>query len=427
MKIRSARGLLSFSLLPLTALQGLAQSSPSTALSLPNALQRVVESNPALIALRYNERAAEALIEQASYRPNPTLDTSIENFLGTGDASGVRGFEATVQASQTIERGQKRERRRALASSERDIAVQEFSVKRNEVLARAALAFVETLSAQQRVALSEEPLRIAQEMLRAVEARVSAGAGSSIDSARARAAIATAQGDILRAKAQLSATRAALSALWGGNLVEVGDMKGILAVPSEIPAEALFLAQISSHPQLQYQRSLIESRRKALELQQAQSKQDVEVAGGVRFLREGSDAAFVAGFSIPVPIRNKNLGNIRAARELLSGAEQSLKTAEIELRTAIEAAWQELNASHATALNLQREILPANEDAYAQVRRAYDRGELPLIDVLDSQRALSAVKREIFEAESAYSLALARLEGITAPTFPVTTTLLRSE
>src|SRR5690606_2874502 len=134
---------------------GRAQAAPTSPFTLAAALQRAAENNPALAAQRYGEHAATALIEQAGLRPNPTLDVSVENFFGTGQVRDVRSLETTVQASQTFERGDKREKRVALAGRERDTAVMEFAVRRVEVLTAAAVAYVQTFAAQQRVVLSE--------------------------------------------------------------------------------------------------------------------------------------------------------------------------------------------------------------------------------------------------------------------------------
>ncbi len=407
--------------------RGHAQSETDTALTLSLALQRAAENNPALVAQRFHERAADALIEQAGYRPNPTLDASFENFLGTGDTQGVRGLEATVQANQTLERGGKREKRIALATREREAAAGEFAVQRAEVLTQAAVAYVNVLAAQEKLALAEEPLRLAQETLAAVEVRVSGGAASSVETPRARAAVAVARGDVARAQAELAAARAALAATWGGTVNDVGVFAGKIRVPETLPDESTFLTQISGHPRLAFQQAVIAGRRASLDLTQAEAKQDVTVGGGVRFLREGSDAALVAGFSVPLPVRNRNQGNIRAARETLAGAEQSMRAVESELRAKFAAAWQELKAAHAASRNLRRDVLPPNEEAFTVVRRAYQNGELPLLDVLDAQRALAAVRREILEAESAYALALARVEGLTTRHFPATNSLLSSE
>lgn len=408
----------------LTALTGRAQEVPPPALTLTTALQRAAEHNPGLVAQSYTERAAEALIEQAGLRPNPTLDVSLENFAGTGRARGVDSLEATVQASQTFERGNKRGKRVALAGREREAAANEFAVRRTEVLADSATAYVAMLAAQQRLALAAEPLKLARETVAAVDVRVRAAVASPAEAARARAALAAAQADYARAEAGLANARAALAATWGGHPAEVSMVAGTLQVPTELPAEEAFLGKLARHPRLALQQSIIAGRRASLELEQAQAAQDVTAGGGLRFLREGSDAAFVAGISVPLPVRNKNQGNIRAARENLAGAEQSVRVVEIELRVAFTAAWQDLTAAHTAAQNLRREALPATEEAYTAVRHAYEQGQLPLIDVLDAQRALVALRRELLDAEADYATALTRAEALTDGSFAAVTALI---
>jgi cobalt-zinc-cadmium efflux system outer membrane protein len=367
------------------------------------------------------------LIEQAGFRPNPTLDVSVENFLGTGRVQGVRSLETTVQANQTFERGGKRGRRVALATKEREVAAKEYAVRRSEVIATAAVAYVETLAAQQRVALAEEPLQLARATLEAVDFRVKAGAASPAETARARAALASGQGELARAQAALAAARATLSATWGGSPADVTTLPGIPHIPEALPPEEAFLAKIGRHPRIDLQEAIVVGRRASLDLEKAQAAQDITVGGGVRFLREGTDAAFVAGVSVPLPVHNRNQGNIRAARENLAGAEQTIRAVEVELRSAFTAVWQDLKAANAAALNLRRDVLPATEEAHAVVRRAYEEGQLPLIDVLDAQRALVAIRREILDAESAYAVALVRAESLTDPAFPLTTSLFSSK
>jgi cobalt-zinc-cadmium efflux system outer membrane protein len=407
--------------------QETAAASPVSSLTLAGALARAAENNPALAAQSYDERAAEALIEQAGLRPNPTLDVTAENFLGTGNVQGVNSLETTVQASQTFERGGKRDRRVALASRERETATKEYAVRRSEVLASAAVAYVETLAAQERLTLAEEPLKLARETLAVVDARVKEGAASPAESARARAALASAQGEFARAQASLIAARAALAATWGGRAGDVGTLPGHIRLPDTLPTEDIFLSHIARHPRFEFQQAVIESRRASLDLEKAQSAQDVTVGGGVRFLREGSDAAFVAGVSIPLPVRNKNQGNIRAARETLAGSEQTLRTVESELRVSVTDACQKLAAAHTAAQTLRRDALPATEEAHAVVRRAYEEGQLPLIDVLDAQRALVSLRRDILDAESDYAIALARAEGLTNPAFTLITALFSAQ
>lgn len=403
-----------------------AQEPPAPALTLEQALARAAGRNPALAAQRYGERAAEALIEQAGLRPNPTLGVGLENVFGTGHVQGVRSLEATVQASQTFERGGKRDKRVALASRERETAGREFAVRRTEVLAATASAYIAAVAAQQRLALAAEPLRLARETLSVIESRMRAGAASQIESARARAALVSAEAEFARTEAAVMSARAALAGTWGGNVTEIvgTPLAGAIRVPDTLPAEAVLRTRLAAHPRLDMQAAIVAGRRAALDLEQAQATQDVTASGGVRFLRDGTDAAFVAGVSVPIPTRNKNQGNIRAARETLAGAEHTVRAVESELRAAFSAAWQDLAAAHTIAQKLRREALPATEEAYAAVRRAYEAGPLPLIDVLDAQRALSALRRDILAAESDYAAALARIEALTDASYPAVTALI---
>lgn len=401
-----------------------AQDSASPLLSLGDALQRASAKNPVLAAQGYAERAAEALIEQAGLRPNPTVDLSLENFAGTGSLQGVRSLEATVQANQTWERGGKRDKRVALAGRERESAAKEYAVRRAEVLATTATSYLEVLVTQQKLALAAEPLRLARETVAAVDHRVQAGAASPAESARARAALAAAEAEHDRAEAALVSARAALAATWGGDPSEVSTVAGALRLPEALPTQETLLARLAVNPRLELQQSLVAGRRAALDLEQAQAMQDVSAGGGVRFLRNGSDAAFVASISVPLPVRNRNQGNIRAAREILAGAEQGVRAVEVDLRTAFTAAWQDLIAAHKAAQNLRVKALPATEEAYATVRRAYEQGQLPIIDVLDAQRALSGLRREILDSEAAYALALVRLDALTDASYGAISSLI---
>ncbi len=412
--------------LTLLGARGMSAADAPTAapLTLPQTLALTAERHPALAAQAFAERAAAGLVEQAAARPPPTLEASLENVLGTGRVQGVRSLEATVQASQTFERGGKREKRVAVATRERDIAAQEFAVRRTELLAASATAYLSAVAAHQRLALAVEPLELARATLAALDTRARSGAASTIETSRARAAVIAAEADHARAAAAFAAATTALAATWGGDSGEITSLTGSLRLPDTLPAEAPLRAALAAHPRLALQSAIIASRRASLAFAQAQATGDVTASGGIRFLRDGTDAAFVAGLSMPLPTKHQNQGNIRAARETLAGAEQSVRAVEAELRTAFALAWQDLTAAHALAGQLRRSALPATEEAHAAVRRAYAEGSLPLVDVLDARRALIGVRRELLDAEVAYALALVRLEALTAPTFPLTTALL---
>jgi outer membrane protein, heavy metal efflux system len=396
-------------------------------LTLAEALRRADANNPSLLAHGYAGRAAEAMIDQAAVRPNPVLGLELENFAGTGTLRGADAVESTVQVSQSFERGGKREKRVTVARRERYVADREFAVRRSEVLAATAAAYVEVIAAQELLALSATALALAQETADAVALRVKSAAASSVESARARASFATARADHARAESALAQARAALAASWGGGAADVPTLTRALPVPAELPLQETLLAKLATHPRFELQQAAISSRRASLQLAQSQTAQDVTVAGGVRFLREPSDAAFVAGVSVPIPFRGQNQGAIRAARETLAGSEQAALALDAELRAAFTSAWQDLATARTVARDLRTDALPATEEALAIVRRAYTQGELPLLDVLEAQRAHATLRREILDADTAAASALVRLDALTDPAFPLTTALLSAQ
>lgn len=417
---------LTLSLLVSFALPLSAQPSGDTApsLTLAAALARAEAQSPALDSLRQDEVAASARIDQAGVRPAPTLEVSAENFLGTGALQGVRDVETTVSASQTFERGDKREKRVALAGRDRELTVQAWQVRRTEVLSATALAYVELVMAQEQVHLAHEPVALAQAAFTIAETRFKEGGGSGAEIARARSALAIARAAQTRAQASLAGARARLAATWGGTPETAAGASGTLRVPVELPPAETFAAKLEGHPERRLYAALIASREAALELEQAQSTPDLSATGGVRWLRDGSDAALVAGVSLPLPSRARNQASIRAARAGLAGAESGLRATEAGLRARVSSLWHEAHAALVGAQGLRRDALPPAEEAHRLLERAYASGEVSFTDVLEAQRALSTLRHDLLAAETAFILSLARLESLVDPAFPFTSTLL---
>lgn len=397
------------------------QSSPLP--SLPQVLARVAASHPSLVAFPFEQRAASALVEQAGTRPIPTLELTLENVLGTGATRGLDALEATVQASQTFERGDKRLRRVEVASREQAIIASEQALALTEVQIATANAYVDLVAATARAAIAAEPLRLARETVDAVGARVKSGFSSDAELARSRAQLAVAQADYAIAESELATARATLAALWAASPDEAAGSAPEIRLPDELPPLETFSARLARHPQLAHQQARIEQRRSQLKLEQAQAAGDITVAGGVRFLREGSDAAIVAGVSLPLPSRHRNQGAIRAARESLAGAERAVEASEQTLRVSLDSAWRELVSAHRLARVLRREALPAAVEALELVRQGYRQGQIPLLEVFDAQRNLAAIRGDLAAREAACAKALVRVEALTDPSFSATTRL----
>src|ERR1700738_1602752 len=82
-------------------------------ISLAQALQRALAANPRLTAAERDIGIAAGLKVQAGALPNPDLSIELDNALGSGPYKGLRSAETTLQLSQLVELGGKREARLA--------------------------------------------------------------------------------------------------------------------------------------------------------------------------------------------------------------------------------------------------------------------------------------------------------------------------
>ena len=103
-------------------------AEPETALTLQQALQHALQSNPDIVVALREREAVQGLRLQAGLRPNPSLSTYVET---TGDAAQ----QTTVQLNQPIELGNKRGARIDAADAQLAAAAAALEVRKAEIRA----------------------------------------------------------------------------------------------------------------------------------------------------------------------------------------------------------------------------------------------------------------------------------------------------
>ncbi|MFK5920636.1 MAG: TolC family protein [Verrucomicrobiota bacterium] len=382
-------------------------------LMLKNALALTLKGNPELIGFEYDIRSADALILQANLRPNPTLDTELEAFGGTGAFRGANSTESTLSLGQLIERGGKRNFRTNLARSQREVKRLEYEIKKRAVLVQTALRFIDVLEAQRRIIVNEEIVELTRQFEPVIKRRIEAGKGNPLELTKSKIAISSAMVELDQAKRALFSAREKLSAQWG--VVEprfsrvLGEFESIAPIA---PLEEL-RNQLVTNPRLLSYKAEGERAKASLNLARATGKPDVTIWGGVRRYSISDDTAFVVGVSVPLPLFNRNQGGIRAASEQQQKVKAQRGAVVIQLSAELTAAYRKFTSSHAEIKVLRDEILPAAEIAQKQVKEGYQLGLFRYLEVLDTQRTLSTARLQLIQAFSNYRDALAQIEGLT--------------
>jgi len=202
--------------------------------TLAQALALTLKQNPDLAAFSWDVRSAEARVLQARLRPNPELGMQSEDI--SGSRPGFSHSQTTLQLSHLLELGGKRTARVREATFGRELAKLDYESKRLDILKKTAQAFVEVLSAQERVRLGQENLELASGLIPDIRKRIEAGKASAVEQTRSEVAVASARIELDQAKRSLITARQHLAAQWGSAQPKfaqvVGDLEHVTYLPS---------------------------------------------------------------------------------------------------------------------------------------------------------------------------------------------------
>ena len=270
------------------------------------------------------------------------------------------------------------------------------------------------MAAQQAVSVTTEQVEIAELSQQATRRLVDAGAAPPVEATRDRVAVATARIDRVRAVRGLEAARVELAATWGSAAADFSEVVGEVGPVMPPPPLEDLRALLAHNPALAAWDQELARREALVELEDARRVPDVTAAAGLRWLAEPDDAALVAGFSVPLPLFDRNQGARAAARADLRRARSERRAEEAALGTELERAYQEMAARHEEIVELREEVLPAARDAFDGVREGYRQGLFRNTDVLEAQRTLVELRLREIDAVRAYHVARAALERLTA-------------
>ena len=385
---------------------------PAGIITLRHALSLALMNNPELAASGWRVRAAEAREQQAGLRPNPEIEAEMGEVAGGGDRRGFDAAEVSLALGQLIELGGKRARRRKLAALESSLEAWDYEAKRLDVFTDAARAFVEVLAAQERLALSEDSLRLAEQVFEAVSERVKAGKVPRLEGTKAGVVLSISRIELERTKRDLDAKRKSLAAIWGSIAPKFARAEGSFETIHEVPPLEQLINQVEGNPDIARWEIEMAQRQAALELEKAARIPDVEISAGMQRYSETNDGAYSLGLSVPLPFFDRNQGGISEARHNLAKAAEDSRTADLRVRTDLALTYDALASFYSQATTLKNDVLPAARSAFADASEGYRQGKFDYLTVLDAQRTLFEAQAEYTDALAGYHTARADAERL---------------
>jgi cobalt-zinc-cadmium efflux system outer membrane protein len=362
-------------------------------LSLDAALALAFQANAELRAAAHELEAVDAAVIQAGVLPNPDLATLIED-------TRRETRSTTLQLNQPIELGGKRAARVEAAERARDAAGADLAARRSKIRAGLIAAFFDTLIAQERVRLAGESAELARRGTAAAARRVAAGKVSPVEETKARVAEAGVKVELAQAASALRSARQRLAAFWGNPSPRFAAALGQAETLPVAGHPDDLVPRLDATPLMRRAGLEVERRRALSDVERARRIPDVTVSLGVKRDEQLGRNQAIVGLSIPLPLFNRNQGNVAEALRREDKARDELAATRIRLQNEAAQAWERLETARSEAATLAGEVLPGAQAALAAATKGFELGKFGFLDVLDAQRTL-------FQARSQHLRALA--------------------
>jgi len=360
-------------------------------LSLSKAIALAMDGNPEVAAATRQYEATEGQVLQGRSLPNPELAYSMED-----TRSSTR--TQTWQLNLPIELGGKRAARTKAAEKAREQALAELSELKATLRANVVSAYFDALTAKERLALAKDSVSLAKSSTDTVSKRVAAGKVSPVEETKAKVAEAGVRVELAQAASEERNALTRLSALLGNKNTAFAVLDGKADVLPALPDASELQSLIASSPAIVRARLEVDRRSALTELEQSKRVPDVTVSVGVKRSNETQRNVALIGLSVPLPVFDRNQGNLLEALKLEDKAREDLQAAIVRLHSEVAQAQERYTALAAEVQSLEQDVLPGAKSAYDAATIGFENGKFNFLEVLDAQRTYFATKSQYLKA-----------------------------
>jgi len=384
------------------------------------AVDEAVQNNLSLFAEQLNLSVADAEMITARLRPNPVFSFSADHLdlLGShfSPANGGGPAEYAWRIDLPIERGHKREYRIEHARLARDVAEAQLLDTVRKLVLDVRQAVVDVLLAKARLELARDNLVTLEQVVNLNAVRVNAGAVAPLELTRSKVAMLQFNSNVKRAELELATAKTHLQNLLGRKPSDAFDIVGLLqSQPTRVDLPDLENAALAFRPDLKVLDRAQALSQSDLKLQIAQGKSDFLV--GTEYRRDqgvnGKYNSLGFFFSVPLPILNRNQGEIARVTAEQEKITRQLRALKADVLADVKRSYQELENSRELLENIERELLKPAEQARDTVAYTYRAGAATLMEFLDAQRAYNETMQSYYEAQAAYRRAVNQVNAVT--------------
>jgi len=396
---------------PQRTAHGEQQANGAAPLTLPRAIALALDGHPDLAVAQREIEATQGQVLQGRARPNPELAYALEDHRSQTRTQ-------SVQINLPVETGGKRAARIAVAERGRDVAVEELNMRRIDIRAAVAATFFETLAAQERTALAQDSVDLAGKASDAVAKRVAAGKVSPVEETKARVAEAGVRVELAQARSEQRNARGRLASLLGAQAPRFESVEGRMGAIPAVPTFESVQQRLSASPTLRRAQREVARRQSMVEVERSRRVPDVTFSLGVKRPNELQRNQLLFGVSVPLPLFDRNQGNLLEALRREDKARDELQALAVRVGTEVLQAREQLGSIREEVEVLQRDVLPGARRAYEAATVGFDNGKFSFLEVLDAQRTYFAAKSQYLKALAEAHRAAADIDRVLGESDP---------
>lgn len=354
-------------------------SGHSETLRFKDALNKVLAHNPELPIQESVIKAAEASVTQADKILNPELEIELENL-------GINEIEAAI--TQPLELGGKRKARTLLAKKELEAAQCETDGIRLMLHTKTLRKFIPIIAVHLKIDCIDSLLLLMEESLSDIRRRIEVGAVMQIDALRAEMELderILEKSALEREKKQFTRE---LALLWGDTSGVTPEAEGELLKSVTVPDRVELVKKLNDHPEFRLLKLQQEIAQGAIQVAEAEAMPEAAITGGYLRNNETKENAGVLGFSIGLPLFNRNKGAIQAATHKHASVKNEYNALFIERAGEISTIFSEIEGIDNELSTVEGKLLPKAEKIYTELLKFYNQGSVSILEVLESRQHL---------------------------------------
>ena len=356
-----------------------------------------IGNNPAIAAANLAVAKSTGLLHQVGTLPNPTI-----GYSGNQLADQATD-QHTVFIEQELVRGNKLDLNRQVYRHTTEAQRWEIETQRFRILSDVRIRFYEAMAAQKQLEETTSFAKIAGRGLEIATDLKKAGEGTLID--------------VLQSRTLLSEIELALEQAQASYRGAWEELTAIAGVPDLPPTRLLgdfessqvsrdwdetFSTIIAESPELAAANALVCEKRAFLNRQRVQAISNVTAQIAAGYDRSTDSGLINLQLGVPIPVRNKNCGNISAAHADYVLAVENVNRIRLAIKSRLARAVQAFEKASATVRKYEQEILPQVSQSLEISEKAYSVGELSFLQVL-------VVRRTYYDSNIRYIQAKGKL------------------